>query len=146
MFSLPPLVTFGVETLLVVLLAITLTYCIRLERKLAQMRKGQDALKGTIGDLNKAISSAGSSIGVLRAASATAASTLDERMGLARKLIDELSVITSSAERLAERFDRGFERATPGEPQSRSRVVRPAPANLPSGSIMNRLEKLRAAQ
>lgn len=137
--ALPPYTTLIVEAVLIVLLAVTLIYCVRLERKLAAVRKGQDALKGTIAELNKAISSAGTSIGMLRSATASAATTLDERMGLARKLIDELSVITASGERIADRFDRGAER--PAEPRPRARA-----ANLPSGSIMGRLDALRAAR
>ena len=41
------------------LLAATLCYCIVLERRLAAVRKGQEGLSRTIGELNMAIAGAG---------------------------------------------------------------------------------------
>ena len=139
--ALPAELTLIVELALIVLLATTLAYCVLLERRLAAMRKGQDALKGTIGQLNNAIASAGMSLTQLRGAAHDAALTLDERMGLARKLIDELSVLTASGERIAERFDRGFDRAS----EARPRIVRSAPTS-PAGGIMSRLDKIKVAR
>ena len=139
--ALPTHLTLVIELALIVLLSATLGYCVLLERRLAAMRKGQDALRGTIGQLNHAIVSAGNSLGQLRAAAHDAAETLDERMGLARKLIDELSVLTTSGERIAERFDRGFERAS-----ERPRIVRSTPPVQPGGGIMSRLDALRVAR
>ncbi len=137
---LPAQLTLVVELLLIVLLSATLGYCVLLERRLSAMRKGQDALKGTIAQLNQAISSAGNSLTQLRTTANTAAATLDERLALARKLIDELSVLNASGERIAERFDRGFERSS----EQRPRIVRNAPAQ--SGGIMSRLDAIRAAR
>ena len=135
-------IALAVELVLIVLLSATLAYCVLLERRLAAMRKGQDALKGTIGQLNAAISSAGNSLGQLRAAASGAAATLDERLGLARKLIDELSVLTASGERIAERFDRSFERT----PDSRPRIVRAAAPQATGGGIMSRLDAIKVAR
>ena len=53
--------TFIVEVSLEALLAVTLCYCILLERRLAAVRKGQEGLARTIGELNMAISGAGAS-------------------------------------------------------------------------------------
>ena len=134
----PAHLTLTVEIALIALLAATLGYCIVLERRLAAVRKGQDALKGTIGQLNGAIVAAGSSLGHLKAAAAEAAITLDERLGLARKLVDELQVLTVSGERIAQRFDRPVEAP---KPQAKARN-----GALPSGSIMSRLDTLKAAR
>ena len=109
--------SMGLELLLSVLLAATLVYCIVLERRLASIRKGQDGLKKMIGELNGAI------------AGADAAETLDDRLKRARALSDELSLITNSGERIAQRFDRNV----PAAPAS----------TLPSGSVMNRLKAVR---
>ena len=43
--------TFYVEVALEILLAATLGYCILLERRLAAVRKGQEGLSRTIGEL-----------------------------------------------------------------------------------------------
>jgi hypothetical protein len=130
--------TFYVEVALEVLLAATLVYCILLERRLAAVRKGQEGLHRTIGELNMAIAGAGASLRALKTAGGEAAGTLDERLKRARLHIDELAVLCGSAERIAERIERGVSN-TP-------RSVPMADIPLPSNSIMNRLESARAAQ
>ena len=125
-------IAITLELTLTVLLAATLVYCILLERRLAAVRKGQDGLKTMIGELDAAISGAGASLRALKSAAAQAAETLDDRLRRGRALADELSLMTSSGERIAERFDR---------------VTKPsAPSNLPSGSVMHRLETLKAVR
>ena len=96
-----------VEIALSVLLAATVIYCAILERKLSALRKGQDDLKTTIGELNEAIVSAGASMRMLKVAAAGAAENLDERMSRGRSIIDELSLLVGSGERIAERMERG---------------------------------------
>ena len=133
-------ITIGlaVELSLCGLLVVTLVYCILLERRLAAVRKGQEGLKSTIGELNTAITNAGASMRALKAAASGAADTLDDRLARARAIIDELSLLTASGERIAERFDRASEAGT---------TARRAPApQLPSGSIMKRLDSLRAVR
>ena len=130
--------TFYVEVALEILLAATLGYCILLERRLAAVRKGQEGLSRTIGELNMAISGAGASLRALKAAAGEAAGTLDERLKRARLHIDELSVLTGSAERIADRIERGVSAAP--------RSVPLADIPLPSNSIMNRLDNMRTAQ
>ena len=130
--------TFYVEIALEVLLAATLCYCIVLERRLAAVRKGQEGLSRTIGELNMEISGAGASLRALKAAAGEAAATLDERLKRARLHIDELAVLAGSAERIADRIERGVSNAP--------RSVPLADIPLPSASIMNRLGAARAAQ
>ena len=128
--------TFYLELALEVLLAFTLGYCVILERRLAAVRKGQEGLKRHIGELNMAIAGAGASLRALKTAAGEAAHTLDERLKRARLHIDELSVLTTSGERIAQRMENAA--ATP-------RVAREIPdMPLPSTSILSRLE--RAAQ
>ena len=132
----PTHMTFYLELALEVLLAFTLGYCVILERRLAAVRKGQEGLKRHIGELNMAIAGAGASLRALKTAAGEAAQTLDERLKRARLHIDELSVLTASGERIAQRMESAA--ATP-------RVAREIPdMPLPSTSILSRLE--RAAQ
>jgi hypothetical protein len=130
--------TFYVEVALEILLAATLGYCILLERRLAAVRKGQEGLSRTIGELNMAIAGAGASLRALKSAAGEAASTLDERLKRARLHIDELAVLTGSAERIADRIERGVANVP--------RSVPMADIPLPSNSIMNRLDSMRSAQ
>jgi ABC-type transporter Mla subunit MlaD len=102
------------------------------------VRKGQEGLSRTIGELNMAIAGAGASLRALKAAAGEAAGTLDERLKRARLHIDELAVLTGSAERIADRIERGVSNAP--------RSVPLADIPLPSNSIMNRLDNMRSAQ
>ncbi len=122
---------FYLEVALDVLLAATLCYCVVLERRLAAVRKGQEGLKTHIGELNMAIAGAGASLRALKSAAGEAAQTLDERLKRARLHIDELSVLTASGERIAQRMEGAA--STP-------RIAREIPdMPLPSTSILSRL-------
>ena len=129
-----------VEIALMGLLAVTLVYCIVLERRLSAVRRDQAGLKGIIGDLNAAITNAGASMRALKATASGAAETLDDRLARARTTIDELSLLTASGERIAERFDRAATQ------QAATRAPVKPNSNLPSGSIMGRLDALRAVR
>jgi len=125
--------TFYLEVAMQILLAATLCYCIVLERRLAAVRKGQEGLRNIIGELNMAIAGAGSSIRALKSSAAEAAVTLDDRLKRARLHIDELSVLTASGERIAQRMESAA---------SAPRVAREIPdMPLPSTSILSRLSK-----
>ena len=131
--TIPANLTFTLELGLEILLAFTLCYCVILERRLAAVRRGQEGLSRTIGELNMAISGAGASLRALKAAAGEAAQTLDERLKRARLHIDELSVLTVSGERIAQRMEGAA--AAP-------RVAKEIPdMPLPSTSILSRLER-----
>jgi ABC-type transporter Mla subunit MlaD len=124
-----------VEIVLSALLLATVVYCSILERRLSALRKGQDGLKDTIAQLNQAIVNAGSSMRALKSTAAGAAETLDERIARGRGLADELSLLTASGERIAQRIDRG---ASPAPVPARTVVPMPAALNA-------RLESLKPA-
>jgi hypothetical protein len=129
--------TLIVEIVLTALLAATLVYCALLERRLAALRKGQDGFRETIGELNAAIGSAGASMRLLKAAAASAGETLDERLARARALIDELSLLTETGERIATRIERGAtaQSERTASPAGRDRAT--------TGVLANRLEALK---
>ena len=131
--TIPANLTFYLELALEVLLAFTLGYCVLLERRLAAVRKGQEGLSRTIGELNMAISGAGASLRALKAAAGEAAQTLDERLKRARLHIDELSVLTVSGERIAQRME-----GAAASPRVAKEI---ADMPLPSTSILSRLER-----
>ena len=128
--------TFYVEVALEVLLVATLCYCVLLERRLRAVRKGQEGLARTVGELNMAIAGAGASLRALKAAAGESAQTMDERLKRARLHIDELSVLVASGERIADRIDRAVTTQPARNPM--------AELVLPSTSIMNRLDAARA--
>lgn len=131
--TLPANLTFALELGLDVLLAFTLCYCVILERRLAAVRKGQEGLNRLVGELNMAIAGAGSSLRALKAAAGEASQTLDQRLKRAQLHIDELSVLTASGERIANRMETAA--ANP-------RIAKEIPdMPLPSTSILSRLER-----
>lgn len=118
-----------VEIMLSVLLLATVIYCALLERRLSALRKGQDGLKETIAELNRAIISASVSMRTLRATADDAGKILQEQIGKARGMIDELSLLNVSGERIAQRIVGGVQ-------------PKKADSALPS-ALVNRLDALR---
>lgn len=135
------ILSFVFEIALCLLLAATLVYCVVLDRRLKSVRSGQEEMKATIGHLNTSLAAAGASLRALQAAAGTVGEALDRRVASARAAIDELSLVTASAERIAQRMERTV------DTQAAVRApMRPVNVNLPSGSIMGRLDALRAAR
>lgn len=95
------------ETLVAVLLALTIGFCVRLERKLAALRSGQDGLKEIIAALNTATVRAQTSVAELRAAADAVGTDLGERVARARTLADELGIMLETGNNLAERLAAG---------------------------------------
>lgn len=137
LLSLPHL-AFFLELALDVLLAFTLGYCIVLERRLAAVRKGQEGLARTVGELNMAIAGAGASLRALKAATGEAATTLDDRLKRARLHIDELEVLAASGERIASRMEGAASQKRAGAAAAGMAAGGMA---LPSTSILSRLER-----
>jgi DNA anti-recombination protein RmuC len=135
------ILSFVFEIALCLLLAATLVYCFVLERRLKSIRAGQEEMKSTIGNLNTSLAAAGASLSAMQTAAGTVGETLDRQVSSARAAIDELSLVTASAERIAQRMERTV------DTQAAIRTpARPVNTNLPSGSIMGRLDALRAAR
>ena len=87
----------AIELALTGLLAVTLVYCIVLERRLAAVRKGQESIKAVIGQLDAAISKAGSSMQALKATTAGAGANVVGALKVEiighRRSIDKASLI-----------------------------------------------------
>ena len=135
------MLTFALEIGLCILLAATLVYCVVLERRLMAVRQGQQDLKNTIGDLNASIETAALSLRALQSAACSVGEVLDRKVAGARAAIDELSLVAASSERIAQRMESSIESGT--KPRV---LVRTANGHLPSGSVMGRLDALRAAR
>jgi hypothetical protein len=131
--------TFLLETGLCILLVATLVYCVLLDRRLGAVRKGQQDLKNTIGDLNASIEAAGASLRALQSAAGSVGEALDRKVASARATIDELSLVAASGERIAQRMERSVDGAARPRAPARN-------AQLPSGTVMGRLDALRAAR
>jgi len=94
-----------VEITLALLLVATLMCCARLELRLKNLRKDQETLAGTVRALNGAIAAAQASLAGLRAAAREADENLGRKVTSARGVADELALLTSSGERIAQRIE-----------------------------------------
>ena len=136
-----PMFTLALEVALCALLAATLCYCVVLDRRLKAVRAGQKDMNATIANLNSSLAAAGASLRGLQAAAGTIGEQLDGKIADARAAIDELALVTASGERIAQRMERTVDtRSAAREPMHRANT------GLPSGSIMGRLDALRAAR
>ncbi|MEI9929696.1 MAG: DUF6468 domain-containing protein [Rhizomicrobium sp.] len=134
-------ITLGFEIALCILLTATLIYCGVLERRLKIVRQGQQEMNATIGDLNASLANASASLRALQAAAGTVGEQLDRKIAGARAAVDELSLVTASGERIAERMERTIDTGIVARTPARA-----VNSHLPSGSVMHRLDALRAAR
>ncbi len=93
------------EGMLAILLAVTAAYCVLLDRKLRQLRSGQDGLRDIIKGLNTATGQAQGAIAQLKAAGEAHARDLKGQIGAAKALRDELSLMIESGNSLADRLE-----------------------------------------
>ena len=102
------------EFVLAMLLMATLVYCAKLEKGLRRLRDDQEILNATVGSLNAGIAAAQTSLAALKAAAKEAGEALGAKVPRARALADELSVLVTSADRIASRIEGAFERPVRG--------------------------------
>jgi hypothetical protein len=93
------------DLLLIGLLGTTVGYCAVLNRRLTRLRDGHSEFKALVETLTTATDKAQSSLKDLRELTENASKTLSGNIDTARKLADELSVITESGNALAERIE-----------------------------------------
>lgn len=102
------------ESVVAVLLAVTIAYCFQLNRRLTALRAEQEAMADLVVGLNQATERAQDGIFQLRAASQESEETLKLEVSRARALADELSLITEAGSNLAERIEAGLAPARHG--------------------------------
>ncbi len=96
------------ESLVAVLLIVTIGYCFILNRRLALLRGGQSELNEVVRVLHEATDRARNSVEHLRRSSVSIAEDLSGKITAARALSDELGVIVESGNSLADRLAGGL--------------------------------------
>lgn len=96
------------DVVIIVLVAVLIGYSIILNLKLKTFRNSQNEMAAMVGQLNEAISKAQSSVASLKQAASTEEARLEELVVKARRLADELAIITESGANLADRIERGL--------------------------------------
>lgn len=133
------------EALVAVLMLGAAVMCWRVDRRLKTLRDGQDGLRQTIGALNDAVDRARASLAALDRASKESGGELKSRVGEARRLADELRILTSAGEERAERLAHAPRRAEPVRPRQTQRDdTREDTVNgAPPGRLLEALKTLR---
>ncbi|MFC3673941.1 DUF6468 domain-containing protein [Ferrovibrio xuzhouensis] len=93
-----------VEIVVAVLLVITLSISLVLNRRLGNLRANQEEMRRLIVEFDRALSRARQGLGELKTTSAAADAAHEERMKEARTLRDELGFMVETADRLADRL------------------------------------------
>ncbi|WP_270375184.1 MULTISPECIES: DUF6468 domain-containing protein [Marinicauda] len=138
------------EGLVAVLMLGAGVMCWRVDQRLKSLRNGQDGLKATIGALNDAVDRARASLAALDRASREQGADLKQRVEEARRMADELSILTSAGESRAERLaqaprrrEMNVEPGRPVRPREPRQDDRPASAEPASGRLLEALKTLR---
>jgi hypothetical protein len=115
-----------VEIVVAVLLLITLTISLILNRRLGNLRANQDEMRRLIVEFDKALTRARQGLEAMKTASASVDAAHEERMKEARTLRDELGFMVETADRLADRL--AGEAAGSRDARQNRAASRPAPA------------------
>ena len=124
--------SFGlfIELLVAILLAVTIGYCVVVNRKLEQLRSEQSDMRSVIRDLSAATGQAENAIATLRSTAGTAEETLTARIDGAAELNAQLAVALEQGEDLLSKLKAvagAPPRRTAPEPAARAAPARPAP-------------------
>jgi len=94
----------AIEVLVAVLLAVTIGYCVLVNRKLVQLRSDQSELKAIVRDLHAATGQAEQAIAGLQHSAVTAEESLGKQIERVRSLDGKLSANISKGEVLLTKF------------------------------------------
>ncbi|GIX08376.1 DUF6468 domain-containing protein [Elioraea sp.] len=129
------LVQWGLEALLLVLLAATLLYAVRLERRLGVLRRDNAALEALVAGFNEATARAEASTARLRAAAEGAGQQVAAQTEAAERLRGDLVFLIERGEALADRLDARVRDAralaNAPEPRAAARAMAEPPAEAP---------------
>jgi hypothetical protein len=119
--------SFGlmIESLVAILLLLTIGYCVILNGRLKRLKADEQALKGTIAELITATEIAGRAVAGLKAAAQECDGTLGERMRAAERLAEGMARQLKAGELLLSELIRSGIASPP------VRAMAPAPAHAP---------------
>lgn len=104
------LIGMAVDFVILLALAGTIYYAMRLSRSLEGFRAHREALKGMIGELSQNVEQAQRAIEGLKNASRNGTENLDEALRDARRMAEELKMVNEASEGLAGRLEKLAER------------------------------------
>lgn len=129
------------ESIVAILLVITIGYCYVLDKRLRALRSGQDGFGRIVEELERATGRAQSGVTDLRQTSEILAHDITSQMAAARALADELSVMVAAGNEIAERLDDRPSLPARGVPLARRR----GQVDSGTGNDTNLYDKLKSA-
>lgn len=114
-----------IDAVVVILLAATIYYAFRLDRRLQGMRNVQAELANVIRELNTAAARAEAGIQGLKAAANSTGQQLEDKIRNARIVGDELAILLKTSERAA-RVAEPYRPSAPAQPARPQQTSRPA--------------------
>jgi len=149
----PTLIT-AIDVAVIALLAVTIGYCWRLNRRLAAIRRGRDEMKRVTGDFAQATANAELAVRGMKAAADQDGQKLQDKIREAQALADELNFMLGAGSDLADRLERAVSarHESPGEAAAGETSARndghgegdaAAPASRAENELMSALEKMR---
>jgi len=96
-----------VEGVLAALILAALGYCAMLEQRLRALKRDQTSLNGTVRAINGAIAAARANLASLRGSATHTVELITTHVGEARALADELTLLISVGEGIAQRIEAG---------------------------------------
>ena len=97
--------SLALDIILVLLLAVTIAYCVLLNRRLQVMRSAQSEMINLIQEFDRATVQAKTGIADLRQAGGEIATRLQEQVKRAQALSEDLSFMIDAGDRMAEKLD-----------------------------------------
>ena len=119
-----------IETLVAVLLATTIGYCIILNQRLKRLHADRDQLRKMVTDLVSATTLANAAIQELKATAQDAETVLEMRLGAAEKFGIELANHVNAGQQILDKISRVTTAARNGVPLTEDRM--PEPTRLQS--------------
>ena len=100
-----PYIGLFFDVVIIAALGVTIFHCLRLSRQFNQMQADRKAFEGLIQSLNVAIAKAEAAIRSIKDAAVGSGEVLQEKIGRARALSDELEIIIQAGDSLADRLN-----------------------------------------
>lgn len=104
------LLGFLLDGLVLLFLAATIFFAVRLSAHLRQFREGRKDLEKLIGDLTAQIAKAEKSIDTMKESARESSRSLQQQLDEARAVADDLEIMTRGANNIADRLDRSADR------------------------------------
>ncbi len=143
------------DSLVALLLVVTVIYCYQLNARLRALRSGQDGLKDLIRGLNEATERAQAGIAQLKVAGDAAGKELKETVTKSRALADELSLMIEAGNNIADRLEGHAEGSasksrvkvgmpdTPGNEMAETGTAHQSALNHLEGEMLKALREVR---